>query len=117
MTFDKEGNATAITPGIAIDLDDASMLISCESNRDNTRKLFEVCLDNNPLIHVSDDEYYLKSAEFKEDGSGNGFKIDLEAGTIRANNFTLTDYDNCDVLYLNDKTYYLQSHAFSDEKK
>ena len=117
ITFDKDGNATAITPGIAIDLDDASMLISGESNRDNTRKLFEVCLDNNPLIHVSDDEYYLKSAEFKEDGSGSGFKIDLEAGTIRANNFTLTDYDNCNVLYLNDKTYYLQSHAFSDEKK
>lgn len=117
VTFDREGNPTAITPGINIDLDDAHILISGESDRDTERNLFDVCLDNKSLIHVSDDEYYMQSADYKVDGSGKGFKIDLKSGSIKANDFTLQDYDNCNLLYLNGSTYYLQSHGFSDVNK
>lgn len=137
VTFDQQGNPTALTPGIAIDLDDAHILISGQSDRDKERNLFDVCLDDNELIHISDDEYYLKSHEYKSDGSGTGFKIDLKSGLIDANTlylktnnfllnstgneepyFQIRDDHNPQHILFNASSgdYYLQTCGYSDKK-
>ncbi|MBQ7820085.1 MAG: hypothetical protein IJ341_10360 [Bacteroidales bacterium] len=90
--------------GLLLDMDDAHISIRGQSVPNSKKTYFDVWRNNNELIHISDGGYYLQSAEY---GLGKGFKIDLENGSINANNFALMDSHGHNLLYAGENAYYL----------
>lgn len=97
--------------GLLLDMDDAHISIRGQSVPNSKKTYFDVWRNNNELIHISDGGYYLQSAEY---GLGKGFKIDLENGSINANNFALMDSHGHNLLYAGESAYYLQTCGFTD---
>ena len=86
MKFDDKGNLNlSESTGLLLDMDDAHIIIKGQTANDGEQSYFDVYREDKNLIHISDDGYYLQSAEYTKDGSGKGFKIDLETGRIDAN--------------------------------
>ena len=86
MKFDDKGNLNlSESTGLLLDMDDAHIVIKGQTANDGEQSYFDVYREDKNLIHISDDGYYLQSAEYTKDGSGKGFKIDLETGRIDAN--------------------------------
>lgn len=147
ITTENEKEVRTITgTGLLLDMDDAHISIHGKNDPDSQKIYFDVWREDDELIHIGDDEYYLQSANYEagafsiEDGiesiGGQGIHIDLETGAIDASNlyitsknllinskdsnlpyFMIKDDDGCNLFYASKNHYYLQSHGFSTINK
>lgn len=109
MQFDKNNKLTKDSYGVFIDLDDANLMIKGKSTG-TTSQLDIISGSGVSLMSIGPTDYYLQSNNYPE----KGFKLDLENGSIQAKDFKLQDTDGCNLIYLDEDTYYLQSHGFND---
>lgn len=132
--------------GLLLDMDDAHIAIRGKADKTSEKIYFDVWRNDKELIHLSDDQYYLQSANYQKgsfniedkvaSSGGAGININLEDGSIDASNlyitsnnllinskdkklpyFMIKDDDGCNLFCASKDYYYLQSHGFDTEKK